>query len=193
VLQWRPLDIAAPVIALLPALAAGCANGGQETATGFAHDAGRLTSNDADGFQVVVDASDDASGEQNEASAGGDGAGSSSCQATCDGCCNGAACVPLWGQSNTECGQYGAACHDCTLGGQTCNVGACQSGSTGTDAGGATGGGGCSTSCAGCCDSSGTCQPGTSQSACGDGTPGDLCQDCWPLVCDPNFGGCFIF
>jgi hypothetical protein len=45
------------LITLLPPLAFGCANGGPDTATGFAHDAGKPTSNDPE-----VDASDDGSG-----------------------------------------------------------------------------------------------------------------------------------
>jgi hypothetical protein len=200
VLQRRPLDISVSVLALLSSLAFGCANGGRDTAPGFSHDAGN---------PVLVDASDDGSGwgvpeaafgGQNEASQPGPDAASEAadyCQQTCGGCCSGATCLLLWQESDTECGVYGAACQDCTLGGLTCNAGACQSASTGTGAGGSTGGGtgagDCSSSCGGCCDSSGTCQSGTSQSACGDGTPGDPCQDCWPLVCDPNFGGCFLF
>jgi hypothetical protein len=199
-LQWRPVDISVPTLALLSALASGCANGGQETARGFVRDAGALTSNDAEGFRVDVDASDDgsssdaASDEQSETPQfGGDGSASTSCQATCGGCCSGATCASFSEQSDTECGIYGAACRDCTQVGQTCNVGSCQSGSTGTGTGGGTGGANCATTCAGCCDSTGTCQDGTSQSACGDGTPGDSCQNCWPLACDPSFGGCFIF
>lgn len=44
--------------------------------------------------------------------------------ATCNGCCQGSACLP--GTAQDECGSAGAPCQDCDQSGQLCIAGACQ-------------------------------------------------------------------
>lgn len=85
---------------------------------------------------------------------------------TCpDGCCDAQGqCKD--GNSNTECGVSGTKCGDCTAAGLSCAPqGFCYQGKhCGSD------------TCAGCCDGTGTCQPGNSSAACGQ--YGKLCDNC---------------
>jgi C2 domain len=90
----------------------------------------------------------------------------------CSGCCSSTgACVA--GTDNAACGFSGNPCQVCQ-GTQTCKMGLCAA--PPCDA----------TSCAsGCCDSSGTCQKGTEDTACG--TSGQACQTCTSAeVCSNN-------
>lgn len=96
--------------------------------------------------------------------------GGGSCQATCDGsnchgCCDGTTC--LLGQSQSSCGELGAACTACPTG-QLCKVQ------------GASAGGSCAVpcspaSCKGCCAGD-VCAVGDQDIACGLG--GGACANC---------------
>lgn len=82
--------------------------------------------------------------------------------ALCDGCCQNGQCMP--GNAITACGIGGLACRECFTG-QSCVNGTCiNQGST------------CSTTCDGCCTSTGQCiNPGTDQNCGINGLP---CQAC---------------
>jgi len=83
--------------------------------------------------------------------------------ASCSGCCLGSICMP--GTGTSACGMGGAYCGTCQAG-EICQGGTCIGGQT-CDA----------TSCpSGCCDTTGTCQNGTTESACGTG--GAACKTC---------------
>jgi hypothetical protein len=84
--------------------------------------------------------------------------------ATCpQGCCSANTC--MGGALDTACGAAGAACTNCKTSNDTCKLGACVAPTCGA-----------STCAQGCCDSSGTCRPGTADTACGKG--GKACVDC---------------
>ncbi len=89
------------------------------------------------------------------------------------GCCDRSGqCQP--GASNTQCGELGGYCRDCTLSGTQCDMGQCTGGLDG---------GGCNeqTCPNGCCDALDQCQPGVSLTNCGNF--GTQCQNC-PLAPD---------
>src|SRR5258708_35629341 len=80
----------------------------------------------------------------------------------------------------TACGFGGAACMACATG-QMCvsaNCTGASSSSSSSSSGGSGSGGACGqqTGNSGCCDSTGTCQPGTSTTVCGQF--GQRCMDC---------------
>jgi hypothetical protein len=96
---------------------------------------------------------------------------------TCSGCCTGGGppgttgtCMD--GTSNTACGFNGSSCWDCTTEGLFClplsDDGGNARGCVNTGCGPGT--------CDGCCDSTGTCQDGFVDGACGSG--GATCTDC---------------
>jgi hypothetical protein len=93
----------------------------------------------------------------------------SSC-GTCDGCCNGATCVPLASETNTQCGKRGSTCSACT-GSKVCvpSTGSCVDST-----------GGC-TGCAQCCDSAtNTClidEPNKCGASCTPCSPGTICAN----------------
>ena len=97
----------------------------------------------------------------------------------CDcGCCDEhGAC--LGGLDAPQCGTGGRRCVDCTAGGSACVLGVC----TLPD-----GGEPCSQTCAGCCAADGACQPGFTDTQCGQ--IGSTCLDCTSLnpasICDVN-------
>jgi len=90
---------------------------------------------------------------------------------SCSGCCQQGVCMP--GTTSAACGFSGIPCQVCQ-GTQSCQMGICKA--PACDA----------TSCAsGCCDSSGTCQKGTEDTACGTG--GQVCQTCTSSeICSNN-------
>ncbi len=85
--------------------------------------------------------------------------------ANCNGCCSGTMC--LAGTGATACGEKGLQCADCAAAGATCT----------SDAGtGATCVNPAPCACTnGCCDANGNCQPGSSDTQCGNQT---TCADC---------------
>jgi len=86
---------------------------------------------------------------------------------TCaSGCCSGNTCITATGDS--QCGQNGVVCIDCTASSETCSQGLC--GTTGT------GDPNCDIDCNGCCDANNVCQAGTSNAACG--AFGETCAPC---------------
>ncbi len=98
--------------------------------------------------------------------------------ANCSGCCDGNICVTT-AQDTSRCGGNGSACRPCGPG-LTCTNSAC-----GTASGGGTGGSStCPSTCTGCCDVAGSCQPGDKASACGEG--GAPCESCTFCL---NLGG----
>jgi hypothetical protein len=123
---------------------------------------------------------------------------------TCGGCCDAFGnCSQT--SSDTQCGFGGRSCVNCAALGGTCS-GYGFGGGIGVGVmGGPFGGGGfpgfpfatcelpdgavpCSQSCQGCCDVSGNCQPGFTNTQCGQ--VGATCQDCTagatPSTCDVN-------
>jgi hypothetical protein len=101
--------------------------------------------------------------------------------ATCDGGACGLACNPGW----AFCGS--STCHD--LSGDLSNCGSCghvcPTGNTCVN-------GTCTpcgpSTCAGCCDANGVCQPGTTHDVCGRG--GALCESCTPKQSCDGLGVC---
>ncbi len=102
-----------------------------------------------------------------------------SCNANnCGGCCDDRGDC-LGGLDAPQCGAGGRACVDCTAAGNQCVLGVCAM---------ADGGEPCSQACAGCCDANGLCQPGFTDTQCGQ--IGSACLDCTRLepasICDVN-------
>jgi hypothetical protein len=103
------------------------------------------------------------------------------CNATScpNGCCSGTTCIPFGSQNNTLCGPGGAACANCTIQGQSCNLIShkCE--------------GDCPGFCFGsmdcCCTSSGTAvsnQPDDKNC----GSYGEQCADCTSIFSTCQFG-----
>jgi hypothetical protein len=107
------------------------------------------------------------------------------CNQECRGGCCDVLGNCLAGTLDTQCGQEGQVCADCTTSGGQCAAGSCV---------GADGGPTCVDTCGGCCDAVGNCQSGFLDTQCSTGFPGDLCQDCTqldpPSTCDINAGAC---
>jgi len=106
---------------------------------------------------------------------------------TCEGCCD-ASGNCSFANTDTQCGFGGRRCADCSnLGGRCLTVGASPMGAYGMcdfpD-----GGFLCSQDCDGCCDASGKCQPGFTDTQCGQS--GSACRNCTalspPSTCDVN-------
>lgn len=95
------------------------------------------------------------------------------CSQTCTtGCCDSnGACQA--GTADTACGSAAKTCENCTPSAKTCSFNSCTAVTTRRD-------GGCdsATCSAGCCDTSGVCQPGTFDTACG--ANGNNCSNCAP-------------
>ncbi len=94
---------------------------------------------------------------------------------TCPGGCCTASGACVSGATDTECGTSGTACANCESAGTFCTHQACaeaEASGCGPD------------TCDGCCDSSGTCEAGFLDVACGQG--GGACLDCANLgsTCD---------
>jgi hypothetical protein len=108
----------------------------------------------------------------------------SGCSTTCAGCCSGSTCTSPPTLQN--CGTGGGACTSCNPQlSDNCNAGFCECGLGGScsgDGGVFCDGGICVcdlSTCNGCCDPvSGSCQPGTSPTACGPS--GQNCTSCAP-------------
>ncbi len=94
------------------------------------------------------------------------------------GCCDDKG-VCLGGLDAQQCGTGGRRCVDCTTSGDSCVVGVCTT---------ADGGEPCSQTCAGCCEPDGGCEPGFTDTQCGQ--IGSACLDCTSLspesTCDVN-------
>ncbi|MGA7120879.1 MAG: hypothetical protein WBY94_12320 [Polyangiaceae bacterium] len=94
----------------------------------------------------------------------------------CHGCCD-ATGVCRSGGDVTACGVNGILCADCTHVGGQCSYGLCA----GFDAASS-----CMEFCIGCCDTSGVCHPGTTDTQCGF----QACADCTatnpPSTCNVN-------
>jgi hypothetical protein len=95
----------------------------------------------------------------------------------CKGCCQGNVC--LVGTSDSACGALGQACQNCAAAGDMCSGQQCVPVPPPA----------CNAqSCPGCCDASGTCQPGFVDTQCGQN--GAACADCTaqqpPSTCDVN-------
>ncbi len=98
---------------------------------------------------------------------------------TCpNGCCDANGfCEP--GQSTPACGDFGQTCQNCALFGEACSGQSCNFFIDASTCG--------PTTCpGGCCDSSGVCQSGSQNNACGIG--GNACTNCTQLaeVCDAS-------
>jgi hypothetical protein len=88
--------------------------------------------------------------------------------ATCpNGCCTSAGCQNA--EADTQCGQGGHLCADCTLTGDVCTSGTCapEGGVPDPD---------CIFDCTGCCDANNFCFTGGADNACG--ANGATCGDC---------------
>lgn len=117
--------------------------------------------------------------------------------ANCSGCCDGTTCVQ--NPNSSKCGSSGNACIACN-GTETCQSGTCVGATSGGVAGGGGTGGGiplggglalpCSPiNCSsGCCDTAGTCQPGSANDNCGN--LGLSCRNC-SSFCVPGLKVCF--
>jgi hypothetical protein len=134
---------------------------GEDSGTSSGPDAGSEAGGPRDAGGDAQVGGDGGSGDDTGASSGSDGGCNSvSCL---HGCCTTAGqCVA--GDMPSACGNGGNYCIDCTtmsppLG---CSMQAC--------------GAEMCTGCSGCCDTTGTCQPGVSDQACGTG--GQACIDC---------------
>ncbi len=81
------------------------------------------------------------------------------------GCCDAAGNCRT-GDTSDACGGGGAACANCASDGKGCVSGVCQGAPPPCSA----------STCAGCCDAAGTCQPGTTTKQCG--ASGKACEAC---------------
>lgn len=90
--------------------------------------------------------------------------------ANCPGCCDGDTCVS--GTDRTLCGTKGAACQKCPVDTVCFTIGAKNGGQCGNSQGCGSG------SCGGCCDDFLQCQPGISNTYCGNGDAGAHCGTC---------------